>query len=87
MLAAVVPVIAYDAPGPHTMLPREFRVGVRDDAAIIAKVVELLADPTRLRAAHRWAGARAADFRWEEIAARTAEAYLGRLARSGELLR
>ena len=85
MLAAAVPVIAYDAPGPHAMLPVDFRVGVGDEAEMAAKVADLLADPARLRAARRWARDRAGDFRWDEIAARTANAYACRLAGSGQL--
>ncbi|MBV8129443.1 MAG: glycosyltransferase family 4 protein [Planctomycetaceae bacterium] len=80
MLAAAVPVIAYDAPGPHAMLPADFRVEVGDDAEMAARVVGLLSDPARLRAARRWARARAGDFRWDEIAARTANVYVRRLA-------
>ena len=55
MLAAAVPVIAYDAPGPHAMLPGDFRVGVGDDDGMAAKVAGLLADPARLSEARRWA--------------------------------
>jgi len=85
MLAAAVPVIAYDAPGPHAMLPGDFRVEVGDHAAMAAKVAGLLTDPVRLCAARQWARARAGEFRWEEIAARTADAYVCRLAGSGGL--
>ncbi len=85
MLAAAVPVIAYDSPGPHVMLPGDYRVGVGDDDGMAAKVADLLADPARLRAARRWARDRAGDFRWDEIAARTANAYACRLAGSGQL--
>jgi glycosyltransferase involved in cell wall biosynthesis len=83
MLAAAVPVIAYDVPGPHSMLPADFRVEVGDDAEMAVKVAALLSDPAWLRAARRWARAQAGDFRWDEIAARTAGAYVGRLAGSG----
>ena len=48
MLAAAVPVIAYDSPGPHVMLPGDYRVGVGDDDGMAAKVAGLLADPARL---------------------------------------
>jgi glycosyltransferase involved in cell wall biosynthesis len=87
MLAAAVPVIAYDAPGPHAILPIEFRVKVGGWDDMAAKVVDLLADPIRLLEARRWARARAGDFRWDEIAARTVDVYEGRFARSGELNR
>ena len=80
MLAAAVPVIAYDAPGPHIMLPPEYRVPVGAVRELSDRVGDLLTDPDRLRAARLWARARAAEFRWEEIAARTAAAYTRRLA-------
>jgi glycosyltransferase involved in cell wall biosynthesis len=81
MLAAAVPVIAYRAPGPPVMLPDEYLVGRGDIGGMVAKVVGLLKDPTRLRAARAWARGRAADFDWDDIAARTAAEYERRLAR------
>ncbi len=81
MLAAAVPVIAYDAPGPHVMLPPEYRVPVDAVGDLADRVCYLLTDSHRLRTARLWARARAADFSWEEIAARTAEAYSRRLVR------
>ena len=80
MLAAAVPVIAYDAPGPHVMLPPKYRVPVGAVRELADQVGDLLIDPDRLRAARLWARARAAEFRWEEIAVRTAAAYTQRLA-------
>lgn len=82
MLASGVPVIAYDAPGPHVMLPQDFRVAVGDVAGMAEKLVCLLSDPGRLRSARRWARCRAEEFRWDEIAARTAEFYKNRLERA-----
>ena len=51
MLAAAVPVIAYDAPGPHVMLPPEYRVPVGAAGDMADRVCDLLTDPDRLRAA------------------------------------
>lgn len=82
MLAAGVPVIAYDAPGPHVMLPQEFRVGVGDVPGMAEKLIGLLSNPGRLRSARRWARSRAEEFRWDEIAARTADTYKHRLGRA-----
>ena len=45
MLAAAVPVD--DAPGPHAMLPGDFRGRGGDHAAMVAKVAGLLTDPAR----------------------------------------
>ena len=83
MLAASVPVVAYDAPGPDMMLPPEYRVSVGAVGDLAARVVGLLTDHDKLRDARLWARSRAADFRWEEIAARTAEAYRRASIRSG----
>jgi glycosyltransferase involved in cell wall biosynthesis len=80
MLAAAVPVIAYDAPGPHVLLPPEYRVPVGAVAELARRAARLLSDPGELGEARRWAQARAGDFRWEEIAARTAQEYTRRLA-------
>jgi glycosyltransferase involved in cell wall biosynthesis len=81
MLAAAVPVVAYDAPGPDSMLAGEFLVRVGDHAQMAEKVAALLDSPVRLRAAREWARSRAGDFHWEEIAARTADAYARLVAR------
>jgi glycosyltransferase involved in cell wall biosynthesis len=80
MLAAGLPVVAYDAPGPPTMLPAENLVPKGDGRAAGRRAAALLADPIALRAARRAARARADQFRWEVIASRTADAYLSRLA-------
>jgi glycosyltransferase involved in cell wall biosynthesis len=82
MLAAAVPVIAYDAPGPHLLLPHEYLIRVGAVEALADRVCQLLADPARLRTARIWARSRAADFSWEDIARRTAETYSCRLGRS-----
>lgn len=80
MLASSIPVVAYDAPGPHALLPPEYRVPVGAVRELADRLGDLLSDPDRLRAARLWARARAAEFRWEEIAALTAAAYTRRLA-------
>ena len=49
MLAAAVPVIAYDVPGPHVMLPPEYRVPVGAVGDMADRVCGLLTDPDRLR--------------------------------------
>lgn len=81
MLAAGLPVVAYRAPGPPMMLGPEFLVPKGDGRALGRRVSELLGAPDRLRAARRGARLRAEGFRWEEIAARTAAAYLAALER------
>ena len=41
MLAAAVPVVAYDAPGPHVLLPPEYRVQVGAVRELADRVVDL----------------------------------------------
>ena len=75
MLAAGLPVIAYDAPGPPMMLPQEYLVPVGDGTKMANKVVELLQDHDRLLASRVWARERAKDFSWEDIAQKTSKIY------------
>ena len=76
MLAAGVPVIAYDAPGPHCMLPPEYRVPIGAVGLMADRVSDLLIDPERLRAARLWARDRATVFSWEQVASDTSLVYL-----------
>jgi len=82
MLAAAVPVIAYDAPGPHVMLPPELRVPVGAVKELADRTAALLIDPIQLLAARRAARERSRGFAWEDIARRTAERYRAELARA-----
>jgi glycosyltransferase involved in cell wall biosynthesis len=75
MLAAAMPVIAYDAPGPPEMLDAERMVRPGDTQAIASKVVELLRDRVRLVEARRAARRTAARFDWIDIARQTVDAY------------
>jgi glycosyltransferase involved in cell wall biosynthesis len=75
MLAAHVPVIAYDAPGPPMMLPPEYLVEPGDGAAMARKVIDLLRDPARLATARAWAKERSRAFCWRSIAERTVAVY------------
>jgi glycosyltransferase involved in cell wall biosynthesis len=77
-LAAGVPVVAYDTPGPPAMLPREWLVPRGDAAAMSARVIELLRDDERLRAARALARERSRPFDWSRIARLTAETYAQR---------
>jgi glycosyltransferase involved in cell wall biosynthesis len=81
MLAAAVPVIAYDAPGPHVMLPPEFRVPIGAVGELADRTAALLNDPIRLLGARRAARERSRGFAWEEIACRTADRYRAELTR------
>ena len=71
MLAAGLPVVAYDAPGPPEMLEPGRLVPPGDTGALAAKVLALLADEERLTAARMNARQTAAKFDWMDIARRT----------------
>jgi glycosyltransferase involved in cell wall biosynthesis len=76
MLAASIPVIAYNCPGPPEMLSGEYLVAPGDWSAMGAKVVDLLKDRERLITARRWARQRSRQFCWERIAQMTSELYI-----------
>lgn len=76
MLAASIPVIAYDAPGPPMMLDPEYLVPPGDAAGIAQKVVNLLQNPDRLSQARIWAKERSQQFCWRQIAQHTSEIYI-----------
>ncbi len=78
MLAAGVPVIAYDVPGPPMMLPPEYLVSVGDRAAMSRKIIDLLKDGHLLETARTWARDRSRDFGWPNIAKKTSEIYSAR---------
>jgi glycosyltransferase involved in cell wall biosynthesis len=81
LLAAAVPVIAYDAPGPPAMLPREHLVAPGDVRAMGDRVIELLNDGAKLAQARIEARQIAHRFDWSDIARRTLEIYQSALAR------
>ena len=78
MLAASIPVIAYNSPGPPMMLPPDYLVRPGDVSALTSKVIELLRDCDKLASARRWAKQRSKDFCWERIAHLTSEIYCER---------
>jgi glycosyltransferase involved in cell wall biosynthesis len=75
MLAAAVPVIAYDSPGPPMMLDRECLVPAGDVSGMSGRVVELLRDRAKLSIARRNAREYSRRFDWREIARQTVAAY------------
>lgn len=85
MLAAGLPVIAYDAPGPPMMLPAEWLVRPGDIAGMSARVERLLAgDRQALRGQARACAAR---FRWDDIARETLAVYEQALAQKRDRVR
>jgi glycosyltransferase involved in cell wall biosynthesis len=81
MLAASIPVIAYNSPGPPMMLPSEYLVPRGDTKAMSGKVIELLQDKSKLMAARHWAKQRSQEFCWPPIARQTSEIYTERWQR------
>ena len=64
MLAAGIPVVAYDVPGPTEMLPPRCVVPVGDTRRLSEEVTRLLTDRDAWTRDRRWARDRAAEFTW-----------------------
>lgn len=75
MLAASIPVVAYNSPGPPMMLPPELLVPRGDIRAMSGRVIELLKDKEQLAAERLRAKRRSQDFCWRTIARQTARIY------------
>jgi glycosyltransferase involved in cell wall biosynthesis len=75
MLAAGLPVVAYDAPGPPDILPAQYLTPRGDLAATAEALVQLLGDPNRLRQARIDARNIARNFTWARAARQTLDAY------------
>jgi glycosyltransferase involved in cell wall biosynthesis len=80
MLAASLPVVAYDVPGPRMMLDSNNLVAPGDVDAMAARIASRFRDPIALARERLAAKRRAEQFRWEDIAAATAGLYGRRLA-------
>ncbi len=76
MLAAAIPVIAYDSPGAPMMLLPDYLVSTGDTEAMSQKVVDLLNDRQKLSAARQWAKQQAKQFDWQQVAEQTSQIYL-----------
>jgi glycosyltransferase involved in cell wall biosynthesis len=76
MLAASIPVVAYNSPGPPMMLPAEHLASRGDWRALSDKVIALLNDKSRLTHARLWAKERSKQFCWESVAKQTSEVYV-----------
>jgi glycosyltransferase involved in cell wall biosynthesis len=75
MLAAHLPVVAFDAPGAPMMLPPDWLVPPGDEAGLARALVGLLAERNALERNRRRARTIADGFSWDDIARKTAEAY------------
>jgi len=67
MMAAGLPVIAYDAPGPPEMVPDSLLVPCGDWKAMATITISLLNDSDELKARRKQAQDRAEDFDWDRI--------------------
>ena len=81
MLAAALPVVAYDAPGPPEMLPPAYLVSPGDTEAMSQKIIRLLQEREVLAEARRDARKRAHQFRLPRIAQSMADMYEDALAK------
>jgi glycosyltransferase involved in cell wall biosynthesis len=86
MLAASIPVIAYDAPGPSSILPAKWLVPRGDVRAMSRKLIALLQNGKALREARVEARNLATRFRMEEVIEQTLQAYTEHLARHRQAL-
>lgn len=75
-LAAGVPVVAYDVPGPGDLLPRDWLAPRGQWKQLADRAARLLSDPSALAAARIEARTQAARWTWDQSARLTAEAYL-----------
>lgn len=75
MLAASIPVIAYDSPGPSMMLPSEYLVPSGNINKMSVRLLELLKNQNKLIEARKWAKKRSQDFCWSKIARQTSKKY------------
>lgn len=81
MLAASIPVVAYDSPGPPMMLPSEYLVEAGDLHGLAKKAIGLLRDRFELARARKWAKERSREFCSDGIAKQTLGIYRDRLER------
>lgn len=76
MLAASVPVIAYNSPGSPMMLPPEYLVFPGDTTTMSKKVINLLTDTSKLATTRIWAKNQSQQFCWQKVAKQTSQIYL-----------
>ncbi len=76
MLAASIPVIAYNSPGLPMMLPTEYLVTPGDSKSMSEKIVILLKDKHKLATARVWAKQQSQQFCWKKISAQLSSRYL-----------
>ena len=75
MLAAGLPVVAYDAPGPPEMLPSKWLVESGNVEEMSSRIANLLTTTEEQGKVREEAQSRAGEFVWTEIAERTVDEY------------
>lgn len=80
MLAASIPVIAYDVPGPPMILTKEYLTQAGNTGEMANKAILLIKNPEKLRAARIWAHTRARSFTIEHTAKMTSDFYQSAVA-------
>ncbi len=75
MLAASLPVVAYNAPGAPMMLPPDLLVPPGDTRSMSSKIITLLSSRAELKQARAWARLRSHDYNWEMVARMTSDVY------------
>ncbi|MBK9295066.1 MAG: glycosyltransferase family 4 protein [Oligoflexia bacterium] len=79
MLAASLPVVAYNSPGPNMMLTNDLMVEPGNTQAMADKIIDLINNKERLLKFRLWSARRAQDFKWKEFAQLTAKFYKAHL--------
>ena len=75
MLAAALPVIAYDAPGPCDILPKKWLVQPGDVDAMRQQIEQLFDKPNSLESARKQAQKLSQRYNYQTIAQQTIDAY------------
>ena len=84
-LAAGLPTIAYDVPGPRQILPANLRTPIGEPEKMAERALEILSLPlAEYEALAAECRALAGRYRWDEIAASTIEKYRAALASLGQ---
>ena len=87
MIAAGIPVVAYDVPGPPVMLRNDMLVPKGDWKSLADKVITWLENPDQLAVDSAWGRQRVHDFHYDITADKTFNAYSQALERKQASLR
>lgn len=82
MMAAGIPVAAYDVPGPPVMLRKDMLAHKGDWKNLSHTLINWLNNPGQCSEAGNWCRIRARDFRWDQLAEQTIETYQSAMSRN-----